>query len=540
MTAVLLFLFMFVTCLMFLGMLWGDRLSFPGLFDGNFLEPISRLVEFVTRTFGEFLDFTVQFVVGHLSWVVAAVSGTAGLILVAFLMGGGLAHDAEAFHNDSIAPLNAGGVVDRISTVKPSKPVQEIASGIVLAKADIDDAHYVDQAKGGGYLVFGRPEFQTPVLRSRRPIDGGIAAAPTDRPLLARADLDVQFNRLMSETMIRDREQPKRTEGRLLNDLPDPRFVDRAVRQLLRDNWRAGVGLRDSVDGIHGAGEVVPESPLAAIRNLEARIQVTPGVRVSSQDLRIEKSAPQESGTGEVTIQVTITNLAMSSIDGLLVRELLPLGTRVRGTSPAGLLHDATLTWLVNDLRPQQERVLRFTVIPAADPRGRRDTFFETQTEISALTAVKTRTIVTDDRLPTRPPVRTLPPAVSRAPRLRLQIAEPESTAVVGKWTTVQFRISNIGNANADRVKLRLMLDEMLDHHALNDDDLERKVDAPIASIAPGRSLDFELVVRPRRTGVALSTAELIFEDEQLDLQPFRIPVGADRPLTPAPDRLRP
>ena len=205
MTSVLLFLFMFLTCLMFLGMLWGDRLSFPGLFEGNWLNPISGLINLVSRTLGEFLDVSVKFIVGHLSWVVAAVSGTAGLILVAFLMGGGLAIDAEAYHRDSVAPLNAGGVVDRVKEVSPAEPGPEIANGIMLAKADVDDSNFVVQAKGGGYLVFGRPEYQPARVRTRRPIDGSIAAAPTSRPLLERPELDVRFIRLSSETLIPDR-----------------------------------------------------------------------------------------------------------------------------------------------------------------------------------------------------------------------------------------------------------------------------------------------------------------------------------------------
>ena len=69
MTSVLLFLFMFLTCLMFLGMLWGDRLSFPSLFEGNWLNPISGVINVVSRTLGEFLDVSVEFIVGHLSWV---------------------------------------------------------------------------------------------------------------------------------------------------------------------------------------------------------------------------------------------------------------------------------------------------------------------------------------------------------------------------------------------------------------------------------------------------------------------------------------
>ena len=543
MTSVLLFLFMFLTCLMFLGMLWGDRLSFPGLFEGNWLNPITGLINVVSRTLGEFLELSVAFIVGHLSWVVAAVSGTAGLILVAFLMGGGLATDAEAYYRDTVAPLNAGGVVDRVNEVKPAEPFQEIANGIVLARADMDDSNLVDQAKGGPYLLFGRPEYQPARVRTRRPIDGSIASAPTSRPLLERPELDVRFDRLTSETQIPDRVRTTLTEGRLLNDLPNVQFVDRAVRNLLRDNWRAGLGLPDEFGGIGEPDDLVPESPLAVVRDLESRISVTPGVMVSRQDLRIEKTVPQRSATGEVTMQVTITNLARNVIDGLLVRELLPYGTKVRGTAPEGILRDATLTWLLTDLRPQEEQVLRFTVIPTDDPIGGRDTLFESQTEVSALTAVTTRTVVTEEMFqpaPTRPPIGTLPPEIVRAPKLRLRIAEPESAVSVGAWTTVMFRISNIGNTSAEGVRLRLILDEVLDHHALSDDDLDRQLDAPIARIAPGETRDFELVVKPRRTGEAVSTAELLFDDQPLDLQTFRLSTRAANPSSSAPTRVRP
>jgi len=543
MTSILLFLFMFLTCLMFLGMLWGDRLSFPGLFEGNWLDPITGLINVVSRTLGEFLEVSVAFIVGHLSWVVAAASGTAGLILVAFLMSGGLATDAEAYYRDTVAPLHAGGVVDRVDEVKSAEPVQEIANGIILARADMDDSNLVVQAKGGPYNLFGRPEYQPARVRTRRPIDGSIAAAPTSRPLLERPELDGRFDRLSSETLIPDRVRTIATDGLLLNDLPNVRFVDRAVRNLLRDNWRAGPGLPNASGGIGEPGSLVLESPLAVVRDLESRISVTPGVMVSRQDLRIEKTVPPKSGTGEVTMQITITNLARNAIDGLLVRELLPFGTKVRGHFPAGILRDATLTWLVSDLQPQEEQVLRFTVIPADDPIEGRDTLFESLTEVSALTAVTTRTVVTEEMfqpVPTRPPIGTRPPETARAPKLRLRISEPESAVTVGGWTTVMFRISNLGNTSAEDVRLRLRLDEVLDHHALSDDDLDRQLDAPIARIAPDETRDFELVVKPRRTGEAVSTAELLFGDQQLALQTFRLRTRTPNSSSSAPTRVSP
>ena len=528
---------------MFLGMLWGDRISLPNLFTGNWLNPIGDLIQLLSRVFGEFLDVSVEFVVGHLSWVVAAVSGTVGLIIIAFLMGGGLAADAEAYHIDTLAPLHAGGVVDEIKVVQAEKPRVEINNGIVLAKADVDDSQYVDQAVGGRgeYQVFVPPERQPQVVRSNRPwrpIDGSIAAAPTTRPLLDRPVLDVRFQRLNSQSLVPDRMQTVRIDGRLQNDLPNPLFVDRAVRSLLRDNWQAAIGLRDGLDNFNDLDKFVPESPLAEVRNLESRIRVTPGVLVSRQDLRVEKTVPESSATGEVTIQVMVNNLGRDTIDGLIVRELLPIGTRVRGAVPDCAFRDSTLTWLLTRLEPQQEQVLRFTVIPSEDPIGPRQTVFESQTEVSALTAVKTRTVVSEDLLPPMPPrtpIRNRPAVTVRAPKLRLQIAEPEDDAIVGSWTTVKFRITNIGDGSAEGVKLRLVLDSLLDHHALQDDDFLRQVDAPIATIEPGKRLDFELVVRPRRAGQMESSAELTFNGEQLDLKTFSFAARNSRPSSTAP-----
>ena len=119
-------------------------------------------------------------------------------------------------------------------------------------------------------------------------------------------------------------------------------------------------------------------------------------------------------------------------------------------------------------------------------------------------------------------------------------IARQESAATVGAWTTVMFRITNIGDRSADGVRLRLVLDDVLGHHALTDDELIRELDAPISRILPGDTLDFELAVRPRRTGESVSTAELLFEGQQLSLQTFRLTTQAAEPTASAPVRGRP
>ena len=536
MASVLLFLFGCLLCLMFLGMLYGEHLSLMGLTDGPWFSPIGVLASKLWSTVCEGVDESIEFVLAHLSWVVAAVSGTAGLILVAFLMGGGLASDAVAYHRDMITPLRSGGVLDRIErvTARDSQPP------ILLAKAELDDLQFVTQAGGSNTLVFGRPEYAPIRPRPRRPIEGGVIDLTDRNPITARPLLDVTFRRLGS-SVIRSEDNPGvSVHGRLVDDLPDPLFVDRAVRGLLRDNWREGFGLPatdSSSTGVGLPGDTLPESPLAAVRELESRVRVTPGILVAEHDLRVEKTAPEESATGEVTIQISLTNLGNDTIDGLLVRERFPFDTLVRGAEPEGILRDDTLTWLINDLQPSTELMLRFTVLPSSRPDTDRDATFASTTEVSALAAVTTRTVVADaTSLPDPfPPDRRRGPVIPResprnpdlsgAPDLRLSIAEPRGTVSVGKNVQVVFTIANEGTAAAENVTLRLTLDEGLDHKELAAASGPRMVSVYVPAIRAGESRDFRLEVRPNTTGELLSTAELLFEDAQIDLATLRLVV---------------
>jgi len=240
MASVLLFLFGCLLCLMFLGMLYGERLSLMGLTDGEWFSPISVAASKLWSILCEFVDESIEFVLTHLSWVVAAVSGTAGLILVAFLMGGGLASDASAYHRDMITPLHSGGVLDKIERVTARGP----QAPIMLARAERDDSQFVTQAVGSSYLVFGRPEYAPIRPRPRRPIEGGVIDRTDRRPITGRPLLDVVFRRLGS-SVIRSEENPDvSVRGRVVDDLPDPLFVDRALRGLLRDNWSSSSGSR--------------------------------------------------------------------------------------------------------------------------------------------------------------------------------------------------------------------------------------------------------------------------------------------------------
>ena len=531
MGSVLLFIFGAIVSVMFLGMLWGDRLSLVGLFDGDWLSPAANLTSKLWVGLCDAVDSAIEFVMAHLSWVVAAVSGTAGLILVGFMMGGGLASDAAAWHRDTTTPLKSGGVIDQIEPVAAAAS----QSPIILTRMEPYDHDLVSQAATADYRVFGRPTYARTRPQPRRPIEGSIDY-PGSRSITDEPFLDVTFRRLGSSVIREEPNEELITRGRLFDSLPDPRFVDRIVLQLLRDNWRQSVGLPNGDVGL--PQDVLEDSPLAAVRDLESRVQVIPGTFVAEHDLRVEKTVPEESATGEVTIQVILTNLGQKKIDGLLVREIMPVDTQVRGAEPKGVLRDDTLTWLIDDLRPEEERVVRFTILPSSRIANVGDVF-ESLTEVSALTAVTSATEVVEDR-PVRSrrteeerPVRRRP-TVPTKPDLQMVIVEPEADASVGRWTQVLFELSNNGTADAFDVKLRVTLDDSLEQPELLNQPRSdnRHVYVNVPRISAGESRPFRLKVRPTTSGELVSTAEIIYDGAQEGLQTFRIVArSSDDPL---------
>ena len=533
MESALILFFMGVMSLMLLGMLYGERLSVLAVFDGDWLGPISSIFEKLWGGLVQGFDETLEFVLAHLSWVVAAASGTAGLVIIAFLMGGGLASDAAAYHRDTLMPLRSGGVIDKVTAVT----ARASQAPIILAKEDRDDSQLVSQIRTADYIVFGRPEY-TPIRpRPRRPIDGSINYPPdsiTELPIL-----DVTFRRLGSSVIRSEMNPDMVTRGRLVDSLPDTYFVDRIVRRLRQDNWREALGLPGDDLGV--PQDNLPESPLADVEDLESRVKVTPGAYVSTHDLRVEKSVPEETTSGDITIQVSLSNLGDKTIDGLLVREILPFDTVVRGVSPNAVFRDDTLTWLVDDLRPAEEYVLRFTVVAPTgfSVSGGRRSLFESLTEVSAATAVAARTRVNEESPVVDPfPSERLRPAPAPLPRrettprrelagtptLRLSIQDQQEIARVGEWTQVMFALTNSGTADAEAVRLRLVLDESLDQpDLLRLPVADRVVFVDVDKVAVGQTRRFRLEVRPNASGETLSTAEVLLEGSRVDRRTFRL-----------------
>lgn len=528
MESTLLFIFGSVLFLMFLGMLYGDQLSMLGLFDGRVFAPVSGIFGRTWAIFSEAFERGIEFVLTHLSWVIAAVSGTAGLLLIIFLMGGGLTADAAVYHADVMAPLNSGGVIDKM----PNVPQSVAQDPIKLAEHVRDDSRLVFQVKTADYVIFGRPEFSRPW---RPPVTDVAVNDRVNRPITDRAFLDIEFRRLGASVLLQEDIPEAVIRGRLEDTLPNPAFVRRAVNSLRNDNWNDATLRRDDNNEVGLPQDVVSNATNADVRNFEAlvaeaRVRIIPGQMVSSQDLRVEKSAPTETETGEVEIQITVKNLGRETISGLLVREILPLETQVRAAMPNGLLRDDTLTWLIDDLRPGDEELVRLTAIPTVEPALAGRSFFESVTEVSAMAAVTTSTNVargTPDPFPSDRRRRTRESV--GAPDLRMTIVEPQTRGRVGEWSTYYFEVSNRGTAAATDVVVRLILDKSLDQpNLLENPRADHNVFARLARVEPNETRRVRLEVRPRTDGVTSSTAELIYQEERLDSKRFRLTVDPE------------
>ncbi len=562
------FIFGCILCLMFLGMIYGEQLSVIRVLEGRWFEPFPRSLGQLWNQLSLAVDLLVRFVMEHLSWVVATVSGTVGLFIVAFLMFSGMADDAAAKWGDLHIPLQAGGVIDSVPEIVAQPAV------IPPESAEVDESEFVWQQPGGGYLVFRRPELD-------RPLPGPVRKPDLD--LIPDADWALEDRSLdrpvMELTLIRSESRSMQIEddaesivrGKLI-EWPLPQQIDRAVRSMRLDDWRMTVADRDRrdrfgdpLDSILRPGSSVSdglmrESAPEDLLDLEARVRIVPGDTIAENQLRVEKTAPSESAGAELTVEISVLNLGDTSVRGLLVREFMPRGTKVRDARPQAVLRDDTLTWLLEDLEPFAEQTLRFTVLaaPLAGTASRRPRF-ESATEVSAAAAVGSRTLVRNRELPaTRPsnpfpeldlltpaerpadlPVRDtvprpsltpptgerrfVPSSVASRPDVRLRIEEPLLPVQVGQTVEVNFVVENRGDAPAEGVGLRVVLDQGLRHHRVAEDEANREVVNQVRRIEPGQTKSVILRMRAVRPGEFLSRAEMIFAGEQLSRDLFRV-----------------
>ena len=524
MTSEILFIAGSLLCFIFLAALYGDSLKWPLLFEGRWLTALLVLPERLLRLLSELIENGTAFTLANLSWVLACVAGCTGLGMTLFSIGIGIAADATAWEKDSTQPINAGGVLDQVAELPAEYPVADSQT----VASDSDKSLLMVQQISGNYRIFGPP-----TSFPGRSINRDFPLA-SDYPQIrnyGRADgpqLQVTFERLGSlpgAGAIRT----QRIRSDLVQPLPQPSIIRQALSRLSPGGWRTAVA---AITGDRRNLFPMAESSSRDVEMLESSVRILPGPLVTSQDLRVIRILPEESVDGEVRIRLAITNQGDQIIDGLLVRELLPPQTEIRSASDSPLLRNNVLTWLISGLMPREERILQFTAIPPVSAVSRRDTVFESITEVSATMAVSTSTSVRADGRRGWTPSAPLPrpqtsrPVVNGQAIVSMEIMEPPVQVVVNEWARVMFRLENTGDAPAENLRILLNLDQALEHAELADQSSERTVEVSLQNLRAGESRLFRLEVRPVAAGNTRSTAELLVNDEQVDLQVFRIGVS--------------
>ena len=498
--------FVFVLCLMFLAMIFGEKLSLAGIFDGRWITWCCSLVADLWDQICEDLDRCWCFVVDHVWWVTVATAGGIGLTVTTFLMFSGVYQQAQAARLDDQLVMNVGSVLDHtpVLTEEYTIPV-----GQPNSRLKVSPVHYV---------VPPKPEFPA------RPIDTnngfpdfnldplpdfpGYRTTEPDWPSRSAPELRLSLDSFGRDVVSRSR----------FVVTPQIRnAIDNAVLSLRwnNDDWDV---TRIRTDQDRNVGEtssaiLLPESNQFEISDQQSRVRVLPGTIVSTSDLQITKSSPVRGTDGSLELQIRVINTGQDRVDGLLVRELLPLQWHPTNMSPQGTYRSSTVTWLINNLRPFDEQILTLRVI--SDQPGR----FESLTEVSAVAAVSSPVQVRQVE-----PRRRLPIA---RPDLRLTLQELPKNIELEKPFTIYFDVQNIGTIDAVGVDLRVTLDEGLGHHSLDDNDQVRRIENGVRRLPVGESRQLPLILRTLKPGLHFATAEMLLEGEQLDLVTFEIRVAS-------------
>lgn len=555
--------FVFIISLMFLAMIFGERLSLFGIADGQWLTaPFDWAARFWDMLC-EAADRVSGFVFDHFWWVAATVSGGVGILLIALVMVTGLSDKAEANRSDEESLMFVGSVLDHTTILTPDNVLQlKVADGPNPLATGPELVHQVPS----------KDRWRIPPSIRQEIVDSMPPAPPEPDVLWNPGRPEYPREPDYSRSLLNITIEPfVERRGRQVRSPLVDRMIRDSLMALRNGDWRTFSDAQ-ARERATGSGPVLREDSQFAEDDLYARVRVIPGESVATNDLKVEKFLPEQPPAGEFEIEIRLTNLSPDTLDGLVVRELLPSAWRPVAVQPQAVYRESTITWLLNDIRPFDEKILKVKVTSSEFGQ------FQSYTEVSATTAVAASTGVSEplpavpdrrepiDRRPIerepfepvpfepepfvpepfdrrepepRPQERRLPP-VEDLPDVQLTLLEPPQTVPVNEWIEVLFEIRNVGTAPAEGVSLRVDVPLGLSHHALNDDDLDRKIEVRIATLKPKERRKFPLKVRATTPGSHYAIAELTLQKNQLDVRPFEVIARRTTPdnsrLVPRPD----
>jgi len=523
--------FVFFLFVMLLALIFGDKLSVVGRLHGRWFNTLADGLAELWDLLCTEVDRTWCFVLEHIWWVLALGSGTVGVSIVAWIMFGGIVDHSRAAMIDAGDLLNAGGLLDHTPVIDSRTewlpdPARTDPGSITRVVHQMPSAGRL-QTLPAGYDVVrqppgrridlaeadtGLPDFPPLPLLDRIPAGG------SDLEWLGQSDAGEPDLRLSLQSIGRGSRRYSdapivETQGRVLEARGVTELVADALRRLARQRsqWRDSRASSRSVSGATGRENAftgIRENTAEQMRELERGLRVVLGSVVSDSDLRIEKVVSDAPRAREVELEVRITNVSRRRMSGLIVRELLPLQWQPVSIGNDGLYRDKTVTWLVNDLRPFEKRVLTLAIRSEYAER------YDSETEISALAAVISETEVHFRRRNGRP---------SGAPDVRLRTGKiPESVDVDAKVDVV-FRLQNVGAATAGTVTLRAVLPKELDHYRLKDSDVDREISIGTRDLRPGESKEIVLKVYVNAPGTHVATVEMLVDGRRADMTTFTV-----------------
>lgn len=534
-------IFVFLLSLMFLTMIFGERLSLFGMIDGRWWTAPFDLVSFLWRLVCEAADRLWCFVFDHFWWVTATVTGSVGIALIAVMMVGGLSTEARAVKRDSESRLHAGSVLDAVPEIDTAEEYAPI-----VAERDSQVSHVMWQFPSDNRFfvpsivrqpIVEQPVFQAPVPEPAR--------FPNYRPEPRVPDYSRDQLKITLESFVERVGQPVRS--RRMEDMIQQTMLS------LRDDWQS-VSQQELEDRYRGPGLPLREDPQFVLENLYDDVRVLPGDFVSENSLQVEKESPAGPLSGEFDIVIRVRNRGLDPVSGVVVRELLPTAWLPVDSRPRAVYRDSSVTWLLPALASGEEAEVRVRVQP--QELGA----FQSFTEVSATAAVTTPSEVLPERnplpgalpepdpVPVREPETVIPRTERRPlppvgyPRLQLTFDERPKQTQVGEEVVVRFRIENVGTEAATGVRLAIDVPLSLRHKDLTPANVNRRLESLVRRLEPGESRERMLRVTPDAAGRHFPVAFLVLDNVLLDKREFEIvaeeSLRREDPILPRPDRI--
>ena len=553
--------FIFLLCLLLLVMIFGDQLSVFGALNGGWFHSLSESV-------GDFCNFVCEevdrcwcFIVEHFWWVLVVGSGGSGLMLVAWMVIGGVADRTATEVAGRSGRMHAGGILDRVPDIASARPLPKsalpIAGDSVTAHVDQSPAvfsqtlNYDQQTEHihgredrtrdhfltlPNFTGHGTGDYGKSQPANGRVSDGSHGSLPVLKPEQRyQAGRDTKVFSRWDEAHTPDDDSIRQISGTTITSRILKEEINAALAHLKLgrdDEWQSR-GNSPHTSESQSSPSRIREATYDELVAVESSARIVPGMGVGSSDLRIEKRMLAADQSNECDIEISITNLSPQRMSGLLVHEQLPYQLQPVSIGDDGVYHDSVVTWLIHDLPQLRPRVVRMRV------RSESGRTFATQTVVSAIAAVASEIIVESDRQTEFIPVR---------PELQVTVGAVPRTAELAEQIEIPFRISNVGTVRVNEVVLRVQLPPGLDHFHLSKGDVERRVAVTVHNLKPNDSCTKILKLRATEHGEQVAVAELLADHRRTDFTQFRVRVrddnaadGGDGGLRrPGPGHLRP